>query len=380
MVRIMKKKNNLIIIVLLLILSLLCLMLFIFKNDSKTKNYKKLEKMNYSTEAINKIFEKEIVDKVLEKGYSKTLDEAITTNEFEITNLDLYLNINYVNKDDYINSLNKLVSIGYNIKEIELIIGKINYDDIQIISNYTYINDLKEYLEYDNFNINYLERYIDYRNNNKTLDFNNIIKNVNMNLDKAFYTDPKIIDKTDDMLILVNKYNKLPDDYEPKNLEKINSKCTTKELLLNSEARKKFELMCTDIKSLGMNLRAISTYRTKDYQNTLYTNYSNKNGKSAADTFSARPRFSEHETGLALDVMGGNTTYTEFHTTNEFKWVKENAYNYGFIIRYPKDKENITGYKYESWHLRYVGIEVAKYIYENDITFEEYYEKFLLND
>ena len=238
--------------------------------------------------------------------------------------------------------------------------------------------DLKEYLEYENFKIEYLERYVNYRNNNIALSFNDIIKNVNMDLDKESYSDPKTVENTNDILMLINKHNKLPDNFEPENLEKISSKCTTKELLLNSEARKSFELMCNDIKSLGMNLRAISTYRTRDYQNKLYTDYSNRNGKAEADTFSARPRFSEHETGLALDVMGGNTTYTDFHKTDEFKWVEKNAYNYGFIIRYPKEKEHITGYKYESWHLRYVGKDVAKYIYENNITFEEYYEKFLL--
>lgn len=375
----MKKKKGIIIIVILIILLIvLGFILFILKSNTKNDNYNKLKDMNYSIEAINKIFEKDIITKVLDNEYSKTLDEALITNDFDITNLDLYLNIEYVNKDDYIVELNKLSSIGYNIKEIELIIDKINYEEIQIINNYTYINDLKEYLDYENFKINNLERYVKYRNNNMTLSFNDIITNVNMDLDKEPYSEPKIIEDTSNLLILVNKHNKLPDNFVPKNLEKINSKCTTKELLLNSDARKNFELMCTDIKSLGMNLRAISTYRTKDYQNNLYTNYSNRNGKEEADTFSARPRFSEHETGLALDVMGGNTSYTEFHTTNEFNWVKENAYNYGFILRYPKDKEHITGYKYESWHLRYVGKDVAKYIYENDITFEEYYEKFLL--
>ena len=171
MVRDMKRKKGImLIIILVIILIILCSILFVFKSNAKPKEYKKLEKMNYSTEAINKIFENKIADKVLENDYSETLDNAITTNDFEITNLDLYLNIKYVNKDDYINVLNKLISIGYNIEEIELIIGKIDYDDIKIINNYTYINDLKEYLEYDNFKTKYLERYIDYRNNNVAVD------------------------------------------------------------------------------------------------------------------------------------------------------------------------------------------------------------------
>ena len=88
---------------------------------------------------------------------------------------------------------------------------------------------------------------------------------------------------------------------------------------------------------------------------------------------SAKPGHSEHQTGLAVDIMGSNNDYNLFAESKEFEWMKNNAYKYGFILRYPEHKENITGFKYEPWHYRYVGKDVAKYIYENKLSLEEYF-------
>ena len=96
-----------------------------------------------------------------------------------------------------------------------------------------------------------------------------------------------------------------------------------------------------------------------------------------ADTYSARPGHSEHQTGLAIDLAAFNSNLNNFEETKEYEWVKDNAHLYGFILRYPKGKEHITGYMFEPWHYRYVGTKVAKEIYEMDITFDEYYELFL---
>ena len=121
----------------------------------------------------------------------------------------------------------------------------------------------------------------------------------------------------------------------------------------------------------------MSAYRSYTNQETLYNRYVQKDGSIKADTYSARPGHSEHQTGLAVDVHNTVLPYTSFDKTNEFTWMKENAHKYGFILRYPKDKTNITGYDYEPWHNRYIGVEHATYIYENNITFDEYYIKYL---
>ncbi|MBQ4095060.1 MAG: M15 family metallopeptidase [Oscillospiraceae bacterium] len=121
----------------------------------------------------------------------------------------------------------------------------------------------------------------------------------------------------------------------------------------------------------GISLWTASGYRTYDYQKNLYENYAARDGYDEADRYSARPGNSEHESGLAFDV---NDPSESFHGTPEAIWLEENCAKYGFIIRYPKGKEDITGFMYESWHIRYVGTEIATVIMENGICLEEYFD------
>lgn len=157
-----------------------------------------------------------------------------------------------------------------------------------------------------------------------------------------------------DGILIVNKTYSLPADYDP-GFDK-----TTKEA---------FEKMQADAENAGMNLYIGSNYRDYDYQVKIYNNYSDLYGWEVADTFSARPGCSEHQTGLTIDC---NTIDDAFGETKEAGWLAEHCADYGFIIRFPKEKENITGYKYEPWHIRYVGVETAKEINSLGLTLEEY--------
>ena len=130
-------------------------------------------------------------------------------------------------------------------------------------------------------------------------------------------------------------------------------------------------------KEEGLLLIVNSSYRDYETQDAVWKDYAEANGEEWADNKAARAGSSEHETGLALDIVTNNVIMNEFENTEEFKWLQDNAYKYGFILRYPKGKENITGYEYESWHYRYVGEEVAKEIHDLDITFDEYYAYYL---
>ena len=98
-----------------------------------------------------------------------------------------------------------------------------------------------------------------------------------------------------------------------------------------------------------------------------------------ADKYTARPGYSEHQTGLAIDVKDGSGQYAFFKNSDEYKWMKDNAHKYGFILRYPEGKEHITGFSFEAWHYRYVGVDVATFIYENDLTFDEYHMMYIAN-
>ena len=175
-----------------------------------------------------------------------------------------------------------------------------------------------------------------------------------------------------DGILIVNKSYPLPKGYIPKNTyndatgKRYCSDC------IDKDAYSEYKQMKADATALGLNIWIQSGYRSYELQETLYNNYVNRDGKLAADTYSARPGYSEHQTGLAFDL---NSISDDFQYTNEGKWVNENAWKYGFILRYPKSKESITGYKYESWHLRYVGKDLASKLYNNGdwITLEEHF-------
>lgn len=133
----------------------------------------------------------------------------------------------------------------------------------------------------------------------------------------------------------------------------------------------KLQQLQRDAQAQGINIsNSYSGYRSYQYQTQLYNNYVNLHGEEAANTFSAKPGFSEHQTGLTFDLKDSNGQLVEDPITSQ--WIKENCAKYGFIVRYPEGKEDITGYIYEPWHLRYVGEEVANQIMNNNTTLEQY--------
>lgn len=155
-------------------------------------------------------------------------------------------------------------------------------------------------------------------------------------------------------IMLVNKKYALPSTYNP-GVDK-----TANQALKNLQA---------GASTAGHNIPLVSGFRSYSRQNTLYNNYVARDGVEKADTYSARPGHSEHQSGLAFDVGAIDDNYGN---TPAGIWLKENCHKYGFIIRYLQGKENITGYKYEPWHIRYVGVEHATAIYNQQITLEEY--------
>lgn len=259
-----------------------------------------------------------------------------------------------------------LISISYGISKTDT--------KITIKEEPTFEEKIQKFSYYKEEN---KERYLSYYKKNKALLPKQIVTNVNIGLDNPYYTNIKETKSLNKTTILVNKYIYLPEDYIPNNLEKLDSKYSVSEMYLVKEAKKAFETLSEDASLDNLTIKAMSTYRSYNYQNKLYTNYVNKDGENLANTYSAKPGHSEHQTGLAVDVYNETLPYTEFEKTEEFKWMQENAYKYGFILRYPKYKENITGYSYESWHYRFVGYDIAEYIQKNALTYDEYYMQYL---
>ena len=271
--------------------------------------------------------------------------------------------------------IGKLITTSTKEKENKIIIKENNNNDTKKDNNKDKRLDELENIDkkIDYFNYNYIDRYINYKENNKELSIEQIIKNVNMNLDKTHYEDKIPAKNLNEETILVNKYYYLDENYIPNNLEKINNQYALDNMKLVKEAKEAFEKLSKDALKEKLNIIAMSAYRSYSYQIDLYNRYAKSDGKEKADTYSGRPGHSEHQTGLAVDVYNKKLPYTSFENTKEYEWMMKNAYKYGFILRFPKDKEEETGYHFESWHYRYVGIDIATYIKENNISFEEYY-------
>ena len=190
-----------------------------------------------------------------------------------------------------------------------------------------------------------------------------------------FYKSINFVDNPNSYLVLVNKNNQLKSNYIPNDLESISLKYSNADKYLRSVARTQFEKLSNDASNLGYRIVAVSAFRDYNYQNELFNYYVKEKGLDYALDCSAKPGHSEHQTGLAVDVEGSNKDYDNFIDSKEYNWMKDNAHKYGFILRYPKGKEHITGFKFEPWHYRYVGVNLATYLYHNNLTLEEYLEK-----
>ena len=351
------KKYKIILIILLFII-----MIIVFKSFFSNENYIniKLNKHGYNKEEIKLIINKLNTDKInylLKIPYNKSYSKIINNKDFKNKNLIKY--INYYKKykapiNDTIFLINNNIESKYNPKLINLINEKF-------------------------YKKNNYKRYYNYLIKHNDLSTKEIISMVNCNRDFNFYSTNYKSDLNKGILMIANKYYTL-DNFEPKNLVNITSEYGGNNFYIQDIAFENYKKMYNDIKKENLKIIIKSAYRSYQYQNKIYNNYVKKDGKTLADTYSSRPGFSDHQTGLAIDI-GTNTTINleDFENTLEYKWMIKNAHKYGFILRYPKNKENLTGYMFESWHYRYVGTNVATYIKNHDLTFDEYYEYYLNN-
>ncbi len=192
------------------------------------------------------------------------------------------------------------------------------------------------------------------------------------------YVPSKEIRTVDDgnVLVLVNKEYAVSEDYEPIDMVDVDGSLSTNQgLKVKAEAYEAYLLMLADAQAEGLNFCICSAYRSYALQESLYNNSVATNGLEYTETLFAYPGKSEHHTGYAIDITSASMNWglsQDFADYADGAWITEHCYEYGFIIRYMEGKEDITGYVYEPWHIRYVGVEVATYITENGLTLEEY--------
>lgn len=192
-----------------------------------------------------------------------------------------------------------------------------------------------------------------------------------------------VITNASSLLVLVNKKRNLPSDYEPDDLVipdvEFSFSGDSPKKQMRKPAADALKKLFAAAKKDGITLKAVSGYRSYSRQKALFDSYAAKQGAEEANKTSAHAGQSEHQTGLAMDVSAPSVKYelnTSLGDKKEGKWLAAHAHEYGFIIRYPKGKQDITGYTYEPWHVRYVGKDVAKAVYESKLTLEQYMEQF----
>ncbi|WP_240310757.1 M15 family metallopeptidase [Brochothrix thermosphacta] len=196
-------------------------------------------------------------------------------------------------------------------------------------------------------------------------------------------TGVKTLKDPSSITALVNKHNKFPDKYTPNDLvypdvpfvfgsEKVERS------MLRKEAAQHLETMFAEAKKENIHLSGVSAFRSYETQIAIFDGYVQQDGKAAALTYSALPGTSEHQSGLAIDISNAAGEFAAeqgFETTAEGKWLAANSYKYGYILRFPDGKEAITGYEYESWHFRYIGVDLAKKVFDSNLTYEKYADK-----
>lgn len=209
------------------------------------------------------------------------------------------------------------------------------------------------------------------------------VMQVNCDMDLEPYSNTIIQEDDTDVTMLINKFYALPEGYVPADLVPLDKyacvqgedfSCQDVEQIeLRKEVYDAYIEFCDAASKENINIRAIAGYRSYDYQAGLWNYNASVYGEAYADEYYARPGQSEHNSGLCVDITFNGYNYNEIENYDGYEWILNNAHKYGFILRYPKDKVDVTRYGYESWRFRYVGKEAAKVIYDNDWTLEEYH-------
>lgn len=315
-----------------------------------------------------------------------TLTVFMNDKDYNSNYENYYYEIEYVEKDDFLKNVNTLLDKKYNTEEINLIFKHLSDKNIDKLLNLEH-QDLKNYYEIKNLSVEKLDRYNNYKKKNPDLNYDTVVTYVNIDLDIPDYENMNTIENPDDFWVIVNKHNKLPDGYVPSDLVSINTTnydITEIAGIPDKYSRNVIKIdMINDLKEFfqaakkeGHNLYQTTSYRSYTWQNELYTSYVNRDGKEKADTYSARPGNSEHQTGYAIDLANRDVSGKRLNEEDEL-WIKENCYKYGFILRYTEENKHITRYIAESWHIRYVGKEAAKIIYDNNLSLEEYVDLYI---
>ena len=290
--------------------------------------------------------------------YSKSLEDALVKGEVYLDYLDLYFVRDEVTFEITL-IYQKLEEKGYPKESLLSLFSELNFRELTPLLVFDFQEDV-------------------------TLYINDVISNRDKNQNQfvltnsyfSYYEGVSVTSITNPYAIFVSKRFQLPKDYAV-DVVNVSIGCRLSLMQLETKTAEAFEIMCNDMKEMGMKIASSSGYRTHDTQQSLYNSVIEDYGLERGEMRAVRPGFSEHQTGLAVDIASLTTPDVYFVDSMESDWLIEHAHEYGFILRYPKGYEQITGIQYESWHYRYVGIDLAMKIVTSGLTYDEYYLLYL---
>ena len=352
---------------------ILCILLGLFL--FYLKEISELEKLGYSKKASQEILFSFHKDYVMNVGENKTLNAAFESKDFLEKNIDNYCKINYVNHRHLISNINRLIDVGYTNSDINIILAHGDDNSVYEFSKREKIKYLEEFFSIDFAKLENYDRYVKYSDESGE-DEEDVVLYVNLDMDKEDYVDSQLVSNFSNTM-LVNKHHHLKEDFVPKDLVSVPIEyASSDDIQCNKEALSAFQRMSDAAQKEGLQLVINSGYRSYQDQVEIQELYRNTYGDSYVEKYVAKPGYSEHQTGLAFDI--GSRSVNVFANSKEYVWMQENAHLYGFIYRFQKKYESITGFRSEAWHYRYVGVEVATYIHEHhDMPYEEYWAMFI---
>ncbi len=347
-------------------------------NEENNKEEEQASEENKKPEEEKKEELKPVDDKKEEQKPTEDKKEETKKEEVEKTEEKPIVNEKPIDE----NTIKSLENLNYSSEDISNIKKYVSTKNINYLVDYKIDNKIAmDFINARYYIDDYLQKYINYQKLNQKKTTNEIITIINTHIDSPFYTNTIKTDTTKGKYVILNKYYHADSGYPSQKLINGDTKYHVfgNKFMLTQECYDAFLKMYNDAKSAGYEFKIKSAYRSYKNQVSTYNYWvKTENGnKAKADTYSARAGYSEHQTGYAFDVRDYPLTNDDFGKTKSFTWVSQNAHKYGFFLRFPKGKEYITGYQYESWHFRYCGVECATYIYNNNITYEEYYEYFI---
>ena len=271
----------------------------------------------------------------------------------------------------------RLLQVGYSKDDVSTINNKLNDQEKEFLINKKYDSDSLEFLKEKYFIFENFDKYIAYKIEKKEIDNSRIVAIINTEVNVDWFEFEKKTDTSKGSLMLVNRLYGLDSDFEVEDLVSIPSKYAYSGKKISNSIMDDLIAMCDAASEDGYTLVVSNAYRSYKEQKKLYNEYADSYGKSYADEFVARPGHSEYETGLSLDLEPYGKSYKNPKSSDEYIWLEENAYKYGFIFRYTSEKEDLTLFPEDVWRLRYVGEDAATIIYNEGICFEEYYAYFV---